>query len=253
MLKKILIYIENFFGIIKNIKNWPSYLSNYVGFRKKDVFLRNGIKFRIRPETNDKTILNEIWIKKLYTPKGFEIRRDDTVIDIGAHIGFFTIFAAYHAKKGIVYSFEPEPENFNLLKYNVKENKLKNVKIFNYGVAKETCVKRLYISTLNKAAHSVEIKEDQKNYVTVRMKSLSKILDNIKKPIDFLKIDCEGCEYEILINLGRKYFEKIKKIVLEYHDLDENRNHKVLYDFLSKLGYKVSFLDGFYKMIYASK
>lgn len=193
MLRKILINAEIFFGIIKNIKNWPSYLLNYIGiFKNNNVFLRNGLRYIIRPDTNDKTILNEIWIKKLYSPTGFEIKENDIVIDIGAHIGIFSTFAAFQAKKGIVYSFEPLKENFELLKKNVEINKLKNIKIFNKGLGGREDFEKLYISEKNKAAHSTKIIENKNNYTLIEITTLKKIIDQINNKVNLLKIDCEG-------------------------------------------------------------
>jgi len=62
MLKQISIYLEIFFGIFRYIKNWPEYILNYTGlFNFEYVKLRNGLKYKIRSKTNDKTIFNEIW------------------------------------------------------------------------------------------------------------------------------------------------------------------------------------------------
>src|SRR3990167_2652221 len=62
-----------------------------------------------------------------YTHGDFGIRKKDTVIDIGAHIGSFSIFAARDAQGGKGYSFEPDPANFAQLTKNINANRAENV------------------------------------------------------------------------------------------------------------------------------
>jgi predicted RNA methylase len=51
-------------------------------------------------------VLDEVFIHKAYNPRGFEIEEGGVVVDLGAHIGAFTVFAA--RKAGVVLSYEPE-------------------------------------------------------------------------------------------------------------------------------------------------
>ena len=63
------------------------------------------------------------------------IEKNDIIFDIGSNIGAFTIpFAKKVGENGEVFAFEPQPFIFNLLKHNVKLNKLKNVNLFKNGV-----------------------------------------------------------------------------------------------------------------------
>ena len=66
------------------------------------------------------------------------VRDGDNIIDIGAHIGYFTIYAAKNAYQGIVYSIEPYIESFEILKKNLKLNDLSNVKPFHAAISKIT-------------------------------------------------------------------------------------------------------------------
>ena len=59
--------------------------------------------------------------------------------------------------------------------------------------------------------------------------------------IDFLKLDCEGSEYDILYNLGATMFERIAVISLEFHDLhDPERSGYTLALFFLKMGYTIT-------------
>ncbi|MEI8012980.1 MAG: hypothetical protein WCI27_10985, partial [Candidatus Omnitrophota bacterium] len=76
------------------------------------------IKFRIRlypKPASDLMIISEVWHERAYCPEGFNIDRDSTVIDLGAHIGAFAIFAAKQAAQGKIFAFEPYSSNYRLL------------------------------------------------------------------------------------------------------------------------------------------
>lgn len=210
-----------FFKLIKTIKNYPLYLKDYFGkINGRYVFykLRNGLTYKLRGGSTDRFILNEVWIHKSYNPKGFEIKLDDIVVDIGAHAGIFTILASYYAKKGKVYSFEPMKENFELLKENIRLNSANNVQAINKAVSDKNGKLKFYVSqTKNKGQNSIfKLGESQKE-IRIEKISFKDFLKAIPK-IDFLKIDCEGAEYEILFSLSKEELKKIKKISMEFHN-----------------------------------
>ena len=91
--------------------------------------LRNGIELETR-ETVDTATIGVVFLRREYGPIG----SNWTVIDVGANIGVFTLYAA--ATGGRVYAYEPMPENYELLLRNLKRNnKLGPVQPFPFGVA----------------------------------------------------------------------------------------------------------------------
>ncbi len=245
------------FKLIKTIKNYSLYLKDYLGkIKNKSVFykLRNGLIYKLRGGSTDRFIINEVWLHKSYTPKGFEIKQNDVVVDIGAHAGIFTILASYYAKNGKVYAFEPFKENYNLLLENINLNKAKNIQAFNQAVSDSSGKLKFYVSTSkNKGQNSIyKLGETQKE-TSVDKISFKELLKKIPK-IDFLKIDCEGAEYKILFSLSKIELEKIKKISMEFHNYGKYTGED-LAKFLHKNNFKIKLVkDGkMFGRIYAMK
>ena len=162
-------------------------------------------------------MIYETWGRHDYNPAGFAIEDDDCVIDIGAHIGAFTVFAAKQAAHGQIYAYEPYTENFELLKENILLNGLTNVHVFNLGVGGQNERAKLYVDTTNNAGHSMFNATD--NSTEIQLTSLSSLFENNKlERCNFLKIDCEGAEYEILFSATEAILKKIDSIAMEYHD-----------------------------------
>lgn len=198
-----------------------------------------GIKFKIRKNNKaDKQEIKSTCISKDYNPRGFGIRGNDTVIDIGAYIGSFTVYAARIARKGMIYAYEPYPESFIMLRENIRINKLANVKTFNLGVLGRNRKTRLHKNPFLESGHSIYIETE--DFVKIRCISLKEIFNkNRINFCDFLKMDCEGAEYDILFNTPEEIFRKIGKIALEYHDyLYRGTGVYKLVSFLSKRGFR---------------
>lgn len=116
-----------------------------------------------------------------------------TVIDIGAHIGFYTrIFSDLVGQRGRVYAFEPDADNFHLLQKNSSD--LKNTSIFNLAVSNENGFINFYQSQ-NTGLHSIVPQDDTRIVLRVATETLDAFLQekNIGK-VDFMKIDIEGGE-----------------------------------------------------------
>jgi len=86
-----------------------------------------------------------MWTKDVYSKKGFEIKEQDTVRDIGGHSGAVSVFASKQATKGKVFTFEPFDDNYEMLMSNIKLNNVENIVAENAAVGKEDGSSTLYI------------------------------------------------------------------------------------------------------------
>lgn len=207
-----------FFQIILFYKNWPIKVLNHRLLTSKQIILklRNGLKFRIQSNSDDDGIVEELFTKEPYTPKGFQIKRGDIVFDIGAQKGVFTVYACSKGAK--VYSYEPLPRNFYFLTENVKLNQYKAA-LSQLAVADKSGEQDFYMSK-GSGSHSLFFKTN--NSIRVKTTTLdAEIKKHSLKVIDILKLDCEGAEFSILYSA--KNLRKIRKIAMEYHESEKNK------------------------------
>lgn len=143
-----------------------------------------------------------------------EIHKGDTVIDIGAHIGLYTlVFAKLVGENGQVFAFEPDPTNFKVLQKNVQVNGLKNVIIEQKAVGEKCVLVKLVISD-----YTTKITEQNSNGQSVECIKIDDYFQNYHKKISFVKIDAEGSEVKILRGMTN-FLQKNKtvKILTEYY------------------------------------
>ncbi len=218
----------------KEFKNWYLYPLIYLNIIKRGFVtfkMNSGLKMKIRVKSTDLMQLTTIWLIREYEVPGFEIKENDTVIDVGGHIGLFMLFCEQFCRKGKIYCFEPVLDNYRIFLDNVKLNNLENVFSFNTAVSKQDGNIPLYLND-DASGHSVFLKSS--NSIQVESITLQKIFDlnNIKK-CNLLKLDCEGSEYEIINSLPDSYFSMIDKMIIEYHFAE--KYPKLLTDLIKKL------------------
>ena len=205
----------------KILKNWYLYPLVYFKLTKKDYVIfetRSGLKIKIRVNSTDLMALTHVWMIQEYSDDDFPISNDDVIIDVGAHIGLFALFASQFCKNGKIFCYEPIKENYKILIENIEMNQIQNIFPNNLAVTKETSRVKIFLND-DQSGHSMFIQN--KNFVEVDSKSLSDIfIDNGIKECDFLKLDCEGAEYEIVESLSSDLFTKINKTAIEYHMVD---------------------------------
>ena len=161
-----------------------------------------------------------LWLIQEYHHDDFNIETNDIIIDVGAHIGLFALYASQFCKNGKIICYEPIKENYELLLENIKQNKITNIISYNSAVSNRSSKVKIYLNQ-DESGHSMFI--ENKNFVTVNSVSMSEIFQkNNIETCDFLKLDCEGAEYEIIDSLNEHFFQKIKKTIIEYHRADTN-------------------------------
>lgn len=217
----------------------------YLGEWNKDKVIKNvdGCKVKLRVWTSDKYVLWEIFNKKVYTSDNdFKIKPSDIVVDIGGHMGAFSVLTAKKAKQ--VYVYEALKDNYDLLNENIKLNNLNNVKSFNLAVSDRVGQESFFLGGRNFTVNSLYRTGYSCKQIEVSTTNLEKVFsDNNLKRISFLKIDVEGAEYKILMNTPPEILKNIDRIVLEFHESVENgHSYKELVSLLEKSGFEVSIL-----------
>jgi FkbM family methyltransferase len=120
-----------------------------------------------------------------------QIGKNDTVVDVGANIGYYTILLARRAKK--VYAIEPDKECFAILKKNMEENNLKNVVLVNAAAGAKKGRVKFYKNEENQGDGRVIKSNNSKFTGFISCLRLDDILRN-EQNISLIKVDTQGYE-----------------------------------------------------------
>jgi len=192
----------------------------------KKTFLRicsaNGLNLQYELNRREIPVLAEIFENREYADY-FPFYQKACILDIGAHYGYFSLFASLNAgPESKILAFEPFPDNFDILTRNITDCGLKNIESFNCAL--NDCEGRAKIyggqSVNNSLVEDFGMIDKEQKAVEVDTKTLEQVLrENKLDKIDFLKMDCEGSEYVILENTPALVFDKIITISMEFHDM----------------------------------
>ncbi len=123
------------------------------------------------------------------------IKPGDTVVDIGAHIGYYTLIAArLVGNNGKVYAFEPDPKNFQILEKNVAQNGYHNVVLVNKAVADKSGNAQLFLNSENSGDHRIFESDHGRKSIAITTTTLDDFFKNQDKKVDLIKMDIQGAE-----------------------------------------------------------
>lgn len=227
-----------------------SNILKYLQIRRKirtAQFVLNLNKIQVFEKLNevDADVITDIFVNRIYAPL-FPFYQKSIIVDIGAHKGFFSIFASKFSAMGSkIFAVEPDSTNYNNVIQNLKLNKMENVSASEIAISGQSGIREFYLS--ESVNHSLLKLSDshpyvhQKKSLKVNTLSLSDFMkENKIEKIDFLKIDCEGGEYEILYNTSDSTFAQIRTIALEFHDLNDPTNNIYnLVNYLTSKNYRI--------------
>ncbi|MFA6250109.1 MAG: FkbM family methyltransferase [Candidatus Shapirobacteria bacterium] len=174
--------------------------------------------------------------------------KTETVIDVGANIGYYTVMLADKAKQ--VIAIEPEEKTFGVLKKNL--GGLKNVKAVMVAAGSKNGQAVLEVSKENLGDHRIQRSKikDQKSKINLKVK-IRKIDDLAGDNVDLMKIDVQGFENEVIEGakeIIQKYRPTIFWEISKKKDFGQDKN---TYDFLKTIYGDIYFVDEYIQIYYS--
>ncbi|WP_437760882.1 FkbM family methyltransferase [Sorangium sp. So ce1389] len=223
--------------------------------------LPNGMDIFHQNEAETRHFYEDIFEHRSYVKHGVRIPQGATVFDVGGNIGLFTLFVHTEAPDARIFTFEPAPPLFDLLRRNVAEHRVR-AELFNVGIsdrereapftfyprssgmssfhadeAEEKHVLRTLIANQQRLGmagmdqilpHSEELLgvRFEATTFTARLRRLSDVIrETGVERIDLLKVDVQKSELEVLEGLDEGDWPRIAQIVLEVHDIGGRLSH----------------------------
>lgn len=214
--------LEECWFYIRTCRNWRQVVrARLYGEALNEFVLRSGNRIGFDGEPPWQ-IFQEIWRYHAYTPSETRHLQPRTILDIGANIGFFSLYAIERWRGARLVAIEPEPGNFKRLEQNLCSTRAQNVRCVQCAAAGQSGTEQLFLRQ-EAGWHSL-YGEDTSNALTVNTLSLDDIFERYALTrIDFLKIDCEGAEYAILGAAEPMLCEKVGFVAMEYHEIEGHR------------------------------
>lgn len=229
--------------LLWGIREWGTMAAAFLGRSFPEPFVitlrRSGLRFRVR-SSMDVWVLRETCLGREYERYMPALQDGWNVVDIGAAFGDFAIWVAARFPQSTVYACEPFPGSFALLGENLKLNRVGNVRALPYAVGGRSGPMSLGTGT----GEAVEFRtaggeQPGRQMLEVPGRSLEDLFREQQiESCDFLKLDCEGAEYEILFGASEATLGRIRHLCLEYHDGVTAHTHLDLQRFLVARGFR---------------
>jgi len=205
------------------LRIFPRYTETYTSILGRKLKLVDSASFIF--------LYDEIFLKEIYKFKTNSLQ--PYIIDCGANIGLSSIYFKKLYPNAKIVAFEPDSKIFKVLKYNLESFGCSDVKIFERGIWSEETTLEFFsegadggrIAVPGNADNLVEIK-------TIRLRPF------LEEPVDFLKIDIEGAETNVL-NDCRDLLSNVQNLFVEYHSfISEKQSLSKILGILSEAGFR---------------
>ncbi len=251
-IEKVIKFTRNYKGLLdERISTWlyhryvrNRYYSGITWFDKEDIFLHYNSKEYIE---------RRIWMTGEYEPeiwKAFQLHISEGAItlDIGANIGVNSIrMSKLVGENGKVFSIEPFEININRFNKNINLNGIKNVELVPFAFGNKDELKKVHINLDEENLGSLSLRNNKPGDILINVKIGDDwILHNKIDKIDFIKIDVEGYEWNVIDGLKNTIAKCHPKIIIEWdtnYQLDAGIDLNVWNDFIEKNNYHIYQID----------
>ncbi len=182
-------------------------------------------------------LINELLVTEDYYFK--TDNREPLIIDCGSNFGLSLFYYKKIYPKSKIICFEPLSSMREILKSNIDNNKWSNIQVEPYALWKEDCTMTFKVPVDDSMAGSLtERRLNNNNFIeeNVKCTTLSKYLN---QKIDFLKIDIEGAELDVLIE-SKEFLKNVNYLFCEYHHALQNPNLGKIITILEEVGFDIN-------------
>lgn len=188
------------------------------------------------------TVFNEIGDLNIYNNDFIDVEENDVVVDIGFNFGLFSVLSLKKNPSRII-AFEPNKRLVNIFRENFKSDK---IELFQVAVSNKNGTTIFYensdtgMSTImNSMTTDVN---DEYNVDVINFNDF--IINHNLEKIDYLKVDCEGAEYDIFESISNEYLSNnIKKMAIEFHNNLQDIKVQTLINKLQMCGFKLKIIS----------
>ncbi len=153
----------------------------------------------------------EIFVDEIYKFKSS--KKSPVIIDCGSNIGLSCLYFAKNHPDSKIYAFEADEKIFTILSSNMKNNNINNIELYNKAV----WIKEEELSFSSEGADGGSIYDTSDSKIKVQAIRFKEFLEKFTT-IDFLKIDIEGAETEVLKDIETE-LNKVENLFVEYHSI----------------------------------
>lgn len=244
---------KRYFKLFQNVRNPLAYWQDKFKPGKEVLFTTKPNRIRIRVPKRLFLIFKEIFLSDVYEINSLknELNENSIVMDIGANVGFFSFLVLSKVKVKKIFSFEPIPTNIQIFNQTISENELvkAHVQLTQAAVTgSEQNGIELFLDGNNELTENASVfsgfESTHSTKVSVPSISFTKILkENNIEQVDFLKMDCEGSEFDIVYNTDSSLIKKVRKMIVEVHDVegDPKNNITDFNSYLQSIGFETRF------------
>jgi len=235
-------YLCREFGLYKGFKVWKFY--KYIRIKKKNLDLTNKVVevngYHLSLLPNDDGISTELALFNSHEPLNTKLlaqnlKKGMVCFDIGANIGYYTLLESkIVGAEGKVIAIEPSPINFKQLQKNIQNEKVTNVELYQMAGGNQNGTIKFLLDSHSNLSRIVLDEENPKTLdetVDVPIKKLDSFIDEFSiKKLDFIRMDVEGYEFNILEGMQNSIKKFRPMIQIEVHTgiLGHKKTQKLL-------------------------
>jgi FkbM family methyltransferase len=224
----------------RTFENWRQITQIYAGAEMPSNFSALGRSGFTLPLTHP-TDVQTAWV--VFCSGDYFVPPDcDTVLDLGANIGAFTLYASRCRGAKHIYAFEPVASTFETLRSNIEANALQNVQVVRKGIAGKPGRRPIHLGVTSQHASLIyrgDPRYESGDTEDVEVVTLDQLFDELNiGEVSMAKMDCEGGEVDAILAASDQTLRRIRHLSLEYHYPSGLSNDAEFFGRLARAGFR---------------